>query len=160
MDLIKANMNTTSSQQGKQDDKHLPVDVPVVASKPLRSRRGPTSTTTTRTSTPSSSFCCRCSSVFIIWIPAIGVIIALGFFLIGITTKDHIFGFLFFVYAFWFLIAAAIVSALGCIGAACFKGLRTADIKQDGDGCELIGCVEMGEAIGEREPEPEPEPYQ
>lgn len=29
------------------------------------------------------------------------------------------------------------------------KGLRTADIKQDGDGCELIGCVEMGEAIAE-----------
>merc|ERR1712008_94065 len=27
--------------------------------------------------------------------------------------------------------------------------LRTADIKQDGDGCELIGCVEMGEAIAE-----------
>lgn len=29
------------------------------------------------------------------------------------------------------------------------KGLRTADIKQDGDGCELIGCVEMGEAIAD-----------
>jgi len=29
-------------------------------------------------------------------------------------------------------------------------GLRTADIKQDGDGCELIGCVEMGEAVAKQ----------
>jgi 3-isopropylmalate dehydrogenase len=27
------------------------------------------------------------------------------------------------------------------------QGLRTADIKQDGDGCELVGCVEMGAAV-------------
>lgn len=27
------------------------------------------------------------------------------------------------------------------------QGIRTADIKQDGDGCELVGCVEMGEAV-------------
>lgn len=27
------------------------------------------------------------------------------------------------------------------------QGLRTADIKQDGDGCELVGCVEMGKAV-------------
>ncbi len=27
------------------------------------------------------------------------------------------------------------------------QGLRTADIKQEGDGCELIGCVEMGKAV-------------
>jgi 3-isopropylmalate dehydrogenase len=29
-------------------------------------------------------------------------------------------------------------------------GLRTADIKQDGDGCELVGCVEMGEAVAKQ----------
>jgi len=29
------------------------------------------------------------------------------------------------------------------------KGLRTADIKQDGDNCELVGCKEMGEAVAE-----------
>jgi len=127
MDLIKANMNTTSSQQGKQDDKHLPLDVPVVASKPLRSRRGPTSTTTTRTSTPSSSFYCSSSSVFIIWVPAIGVIIALGFFIKAFTQKTEfnsigaaIGGYAeflkFTITATCFLIAAAIVSALGCIG--------------------------------------------
>jgi len=29
-------------------------------------------------------------------------------------------------------------------------GLRTADIKQDGDNCELIGCVEMGKAVAEQ----------
>jgi len=28
--------------------------------------------------------------------------------------------------------------------------LRTADIKQDGDGCELVGCVEMGEAVAKQ----------
>ncbi len=65
MDLIKANMNTNSSQQWKQDDKHLPVDVPVDVPV-VASKRGPTSTTSTRTSTPSSSFCCSSSSVFII----------------------------------------------------------------------------------------------
>ena len=27
------------------------------------------------------------------------------------------------------------------------QGLRTADIKQDGDDCELIGCIEMGKAV-------------
>lgn len=27
------------------------------------------------------------------------------------------------------------------------QGLRTADIKQDGDGCRLVGCKEMGEAV-------------
>lgn len=27
------------------------------------------------------------------------------------------------------------------------KKLRTADIKQEGDGCELIGCAEMGDAV-------------
>ncbi len=27
------------------------------------------------------------------------------------------------------------------------QGLRTADIKQDGDDCELVGCVEMGKAV-------------
>lgn len=27
------------------------------------------------------------------------------------------------------------------------QGLRTADIKQEGDNCELIGCVEMGKAV-------------
>lgn len=27
------------------------------------------------------------------------------------------------------------------------QGLRTADIKQEGDGCKLIGCVEMGEQV-------------
>lgn len=27
------------------------------------------------------------------------------------------------------------------------KNLRTADIKQEGDGCELIGCAEMGDAV-------------
>lgn len=26
-------------------------------------------------------------------------------------------------------------------------GLRTADIKQEGDGCKLVGCTEMGEAV-------------
>lgn len=29
------------------------------------------------------------------------------------------------------------------------QGLRTADIKQDGDGCELVGCVEMGKAVAD-----------
>jgi 3-isopropylmalate dehydrogenase len=27
--------------------------------------------------------------------------------------------------------------------------LRTADIKQEGDGCKLVGCVEMGQAVAE-----------
>jgi len=27
--------------------------------------------------------------------------------------------------------------------------LLTADIKQDGDGCKLVGCVEMGQAVAE-----------
>jgi 3-isopropylmalate dehydrogenase len=27
------------------------------------------------------------------------------------------------------------------------QGLRTADIKQEGDGCQLVGCVEMGKAM-------------
>ena len=27
------------------------------------------------------------------------------------------------------------------------QGLRTPDIKQDGDDCKLVGCVEMGEAV-------------
>lgn len=30
------------------------------------------------------------------------------------------------------------------------QGLRTADIKQDGDDCELVGCVEMGEAVAKQ----------
>lgn len=30
------------------------------------------------------------------------------------------------------------------------QGLRTADIKQDGDNCELVGCVEMGEAVAKQ----------
>jgi len=25
--------------------------------------------------------------------------------------------------------------------------LRTADIKKEGDGCKLVGCVEMGQAV-------------
>mmetsp|Transcript_7999 Transcript_7999/g.11419 ORF Transcript_7999/g.11419 Transcript_7999/m.11419 type:complete len:409 (+) Transcript_7999:39-1265(+) len=29
------------------------------------------------------------------------------------------------------------------------KGLRTADIKQEGDGCKLVGCKEMGEVVAE-----------
>eukprot|EP00574_Skeletonema_japonicum_P001455 CAMPEP_0201741906 /NCGR_PEP_ID=MMETSP0593-20130828/47048_1 /ASSEMBLY_ACC=CAM_ASM_000672 /TAXON_ID=267983 /ORGANISM="Skeletonema japonicum, Strain CCMP2506" /LENGTH=407 /DNA_ID=CAMNT_0048236247 /DNA_START=2663 /DNA_END=3886 /DNA_ORIENTATION=- len=27
------------------------------------------------------------------------------------------------------------------------EGLRTADIKQEGDGCTLVGCIEMGQAV-------------
>jgi 3-isopropylmalate dehydrogenase len=27
------------------------------------------------------------------------------------------------------------------------EGLRTADIKQEGDNCQLVGCVEMGQAV-------------
>jgi 3-isopropylmalate dehydrogenase len=27
--------------------------------------------------------------------------------------------------------------------------LRTADIKQEGDGCKLVGCVAMGQAVAE-----------
>ena len=33
------------------------------------------------------------------------------------------------------------------VEAALDQGLRTADIKQDGDGCKLIGCMEMGEMV-------------
>lgn len=29
------------------------------------------------------------------------------------------------------------------------NGLRTPDIKQEGDGCELVGCLEMGQAVAE-----------
>jgi 3-isopropylmalate dehydrogenase len=29
------------------------------------------------------------------------------------------------------------------------EGLRTADIKQEGDGCKLIGCVEMGKVVAD-----------
>jgi len=29
------------------------------------------------------------------------------------------------------------------------KGLRTSDIKQEGDGCQLVGCTEMGRAVAE-----------
>jgi len=35
------------------------------------------------------------------------------------------------------------------VEAALDKGLRTADIKIDGDNCELVGCVEMGEAVAD-----------
>ena len=27
------------------------------------------------------------------------------------------------------------------------QGIRTPDIKIEGDGCKLVGCVEMGEAV-------------
>lgn len=29
------------------------------------------------------------------------------------------------------------------------QNLRTADIKQDGDGCKLVGCIEMGKAVAD-----------
>jgi len=29
------------------------------------------------------------------------------------------------------------------------EGWRTADLKQEGDGCTLLGCVEMGEKVSE-----------
>lgn len=29
------------------------------------------------------------------------------------------------------------------------QGLRTADIKQDGDDCKLVGCIEMGKAVAD-----------
>ena len=29
------------------------------------------------------------------------------------------------------------------------QGLRTPDIKQEGDGCKQIGCQEMGKAVSE-----------
>ena len=29
------------------------------------------------------------------------------------------------------------------------QGLRTPDIKQEGDGCKLVGCVEMGKAVAD-----------
>jgi len=29
------------------------------------------------------------------------------------------------------------------------QGLRTADIKQEGDGCKLVGCTEMGKAVAQ-----------
>ncbi|KAL7509908.1 hypothetical protein ACHAXN_009057 [Cyclotella atomus] len=29
------------------------------------------------------------------------------------------------------------------------QGLRTADIKQEGDGCKLVGCIEMGKAVAD-----------
>lgn len=35
------------------------------------------------------------------------------------------------------------------VEAALDKGLRTPDIKQEGDGCTLIGCSEMGKAVAE-----------
>jgi 3-isopropylmalate dehydrogenase len=33
------------------------------------------------------------------------------------------------------------------VEAALDKGLRTGDIKQEGDGCQLVGCKEMGQAV-------------
>lgn len=33
------------------------------------------------------------------------------------------------------------------VEAALDEGLRTSDIKQDGDGCRVVGCREMGEAV-------------
>lgn len=35
------------------------------------------------------------------------------------------------------------------VEAALDQGLRTADIKIDGDKCELVGCVEMGKAVAD-----------
>jgi len=35
------------------------------------------------------------------------------------------------------------------VEAALDQGLRTADIKIEGDNCELVGCVEMGQAVAE-----------
>lgn len=35
------------------------------------------------------------------------------------------------------------------VEAALDAGLRTADIKQEGDGCKLIGCVEMGQFVAD-----------
>merc|ERR1712032_1151105 len=29
------------------------------------------------------------------------------------------------------------------------QGLRTSDLKQENDGCKLVGCVKMGEAVAE-----------
>jgi 3-isopropylmalate dehydrogenase len=29
------------------------------------------------------------------------------------------------------------------------QGLRTADIKQEEDGCKLVGCIEMGKAVAD-----------
>ena len=40
---------------------------------------------------------------------------------------------------------AALLEA--AVEAALDQGLRTPDIKQDDDGCKLIGCKEMGEAV-------------
>jgi 3-isopropylmalate dehydrogenase len=33
------------------------------------------------------------------------------------------------------------------VEAALDQGLRTPDIKQDGDNCQVVGCIEMGEAV-------------
>lgn len=35
------------------------------------------------------------------------------------------------------------------VEAALEQGIRTADIKIDGDGCELVGCVQMGKTVAE-----------
>jgi 3-isopropylmalate dehydrogenase len=35
------------------------------------------------------------------------------------------------------------------VEAALDEGLRTADIKMEGDGCNLVGCTEMGQAVAE-----------
>ncbi len=35
------------------------------------------------------------------------------------------------------------------VEAALDAGLRTADIKQEGDGCRLVGCLEMGRAVAD-----------
>eukprot|EP00591_Stephanopyxis_turris_P001073 CAMPEP_0195522790 /NCGR_PEP_ID=MMETSP0794_2-20130614/21299_1 /TAXON_ID=515487 /ORGANISM="Stephanopyxis turris, Strain CCMP 815" /LENGTH=376 /DNA_ID=CAMNT_0040652633 /DNA_START=180 /DNA_END=1310 /DNA_ORIENTATION=+ len=35
------------------------------------------------------------------------------------------------------------------VEAALDQGLRTADIKQDGDGCKLVGCAEMGKTVAD-----------
>jgi 3-isopropylmalate dehydrogenase len=37
----------------------------------------------------------------------------------------------------------------GAVEAVLDRGLRTSDIKIEGDGCQLVGCVEMGEAVAQ-----------
>lgn len=43
--------------------------------------------------------------------------------------------------------AAAILEA--AVEAVLDQGYRTSDIKQDGDGCKLVGCQEMGQAVAD-----------
>mmetsp|Transcript_9170 Transcript_9170/g.10633 ORF Transcript_9170/g.10633 Transcript_9170/m.10633 type:complete len:119 (+) Transcript_9170:448-804(+) len=117
MDL-EANVNipkTSSEGGGKRD--HNDVVMGVTAADAADGGDGDVSTTKQN----SSSAWCSSKNVIIVWIPMIGVIIALGFLLKAtVFANDPAEGWL-IIPAFYSLAAAVGLSVLGCCCAACLN---------------------------------------